>query len=255
MNYVLTRMVEQDCMPENPVMINTIVTSTLGDKVAESFGVSVEKTLTGFKFIGDKIKEHNAKGDKKYVFGYEESYGCLIGDFARDKDAVQASLMFCEAADYYKKQGKTLVDVLDDLSEKFGFYLDTQSSTFFRGADGSDKMNALLDDMRKNPLSEAAGIKVASVEDFLLNPPAGFVPSNVLRYNLEDGSFIAIRPSGTEPKCKVYYCVRGNDKADAETKLASLKQIFDIKAYGYDTPCKTPVGYSKTPTRRYGALL
>lgn len=230
LNYILTRMNEQGSMPENPVMINTIVTSTLGDKVAESFGVEVEKTLTGFKFIGDKIKEHNAKGDKNYVFGYEESYGCLIGDFARDKDAVQASLMFCEAADYYKKQGKTLVDVLDDLSEKLGYYLDTQSSTFFRGADGSDKMNSLLEDMRKNPIKEAAGIKVISVEDYLLNPPADFVPSNVLRYNLEDGSFVAIRPSGTEPKCKVYYCVRGENKCDAEAKLASLKEIFDIKA-------------------------
>ena len=230
LNYVLTRMVEQDCMPENPVMFNTVVTSTLGDEVAKSFGVEVEKTLTGFKFIGDKIKEHNEKGDKHFVFGYEESYGCLIGDFARDKDAVQASLMFCEAADYYKKQGKTLVDVLNDLAAKFGYYLDAQSSTFFRGADGSDKMNAILEDMRANPVSEAAGIKVASVEDYLLNPPAGFVPSNVLRFNLEDGSFVAIRPSGTEPKCKVYYCVRGENKADAEAKLASLKEIFDIKA-------------------------
>ncbi len=138
--------------------------------------------------------------------------------------------MFCEAADYYKKQGKTLVDVLDDLAEKFGYYLDTQSSTFFRGADGNNKMNALLEDMRNNPIKEAAGIKVLSVDDYLLNPPDDFVPSNVLRYNLEDGSFVAIRPSGTEPKCKVYYCVRGENKADAEAKLAALKEIFDIKA-------------------------
>jgi phosphoglucomutase len=223
-------MTEQNCLPENPVMINTIVTSTLGDNVAESFGVSVEKTLTGFKFIGDKIKEHNAKGDKNYVFGYEESYGCLIGDFARDKDAVQASLMFCEAADYYKKQGKTLIDVLNDLFAKFGYYVDTQTSAFFRGADGSDKMNALLEEMRKNPITEAAGIKVSSVEDYLLAPPEGFVPSNVLRFNLEDGSFVAVRPSGTEPKCKVYYCVKGKDKTDAETKLAALREVFDIKA-------------------------
>ena len=230
LNYVLTRMTEQGTMPENPVMINTIVTSTLGDKVALSFGVDVEKTLTGFKFIGDKIKNHNALGDKQYVFGYEESYGCLIGDFARDKDAVQASLMFCEAADYYKKQGKTLVDVLDELSDKLGYYLDTQSSAAFKGADGSEKMNALLEEMRANPISEAAGLKVVAAEDYLNNPPEDFVPSNVLRYTLEDGSFVAIRPSGTEPKCKVYYCVRGNDKADAETKLAALKEVFDIKA-------------------------
>ena len=229
LHYVLTRMTEQGCLPDNAVMINTVVTSPLGDMVAKSFGVDVEKTLTGFKFIGDKIKHHNAKGDKQYVFGYEESYGCLIGDFARDKDAVQASLMFCEAADYYKKQGKTLIDVLNELFDKHGYYLDTQSSTFFRGADGADKMNAILDNMRKNPIKEAAGIKVSSVQDFLLSPPEDFVPSNVLRFDLEDGSFVAVRPSGTEPKCKVYYCVRGNDKADAEAKLDRLKEVFDIK--------------------------
>lgn len=230
LHYILTRMTEQGCLPDNALMINTVVTSTIGDKVAESFGVEVEKTLTGFKFIGDRIKVHNALRDKKYVFGYEESYGCLIGDFARDKDAVQASLMFCEAADYYKKQGKTLIDVLNDLFDKHGYYLDTQSSTFFRGIDGNERMNALLDDMRKNPPREVGGIKICETQDFLLNPPENFVPANVLRFNFEDGSFVAIRPSGTEPKCKVYYCVRGKDKADAEIKLSAFKQVFDIKA-------------------------
>ena len=230
LHYVLTRMVEQGSLPENAVMINTVVTSTLGDKVAKSFGVDIEKTLTGFKFIGDKIKKHNALGDKKYVFGYEESYGCLIGDFARDKDAVQASLMFCEAADYYKKQGLTLIDVLENLFKEHGYYLDTQSSAEFKGADGNEKMNAILADLRRNPPSVAAGIKITSVEDFLLNPPEDFVPSNVLRYNLADGSFIAVRPSGTEPKCKVYYCICGKDKSDAEAKLTALKEVFDIKA-------------------------
>jgi len=230
LHYILTRMTEQGCLPDNALMINTVVTSTIGDKVAESFGVEVEKTLTGFKFIGDRIKEHNALRDKKYVFGYEESYGCLIGDFARDKDAVQASLMFCEAADYYKKQGKTLIDVLSDLFDKHGYYLDTQSSTFFRGIGGNERMNALLDEMRKNPPREVGGIKICETQDFLLNPPENFVPANVLRFNFEDGSFVAIRPSGTEPKCKVYYCVRGEDKADAEIKLSAFKQVFDIKA-------------------------
>ncbi len=230
LHYILTRMTEQGCLPDNALMINTVVTSTIGDKVAESFGVEVEKTLTGFKFIGDRIKVHNALRDKKYVFGYEESYGCLIGDFARDKDAVQASLMFCEAADYYKKQGKTLIDVLNDLFDKHGYYLDTQSSTFFRGIDGNERMNALLDDMRKNPPREVGGIKICETQDFLLNPPENFVPANVLRFNFEDGSFVAIRPSGTEPKCKVYYCVRGEDKADAEIKLSVFKQVFDIKS-------------------------
>ncbi len=230
MHYILTRMTEEGSLPDNAVMINTIVTSTIGDCVAKGFGVDVEKTLTGFKFIGDKIKEHNAKGDKKYVFGYEESYGCLIGDFARDKDAVQASLMFCEAANYYKKQGKTLVNVLEDIFKTHGYYIDTQSSAYFKGADGNDKMAKILSDYRENPPTEACGIKVVSVEDFLLNPPESFVPSNVLRFNLEDGSFIAIRPSGTEPKCKVYYCVKGDTLQLAEQKLADLREVFDIKA-------------------------
>ena len=230
LHYILTRMTEEGSLPDNAVMINTIVTSTLGDCVAKNFGVDVEKTLTGFKFIGNKIKQHNTKGDKKYVFGYEESYGCLIGDFARDKDAVQASLMFCEAANYYKKQGKTLVDVLEDIFSQHGYYLDTQSSAYFKGADGNEKMDKILAVRRTSPPSEVAGIKVTSVDDFLLSPPEDFVPSNVLRFNFEDGSFVAIRPSGTEPKCKVYYCVKGNSPDDASSKLAAFKAEFDIKA-------------------------
>lgn len=229
LHYILTRMKEEGSLPENAVMFNTVVTSPIGDKVAQSFGVEVEKCLTGFKFIGEKIKKHNALGDKKFVFGYEESYGCLIGDFARDKDAVQASLMFCEAAAYYKKQGKTLIDVLEDIFKDFGYYVDTQSSAYFNGIDGNEKMAAVLTAYRENPPSEVAGIKVESIDDFLLAPPADFVPSNVIRFNFEDGSFVAVRPSGTEPKCKVYYCICDKTKEDAEAKLLKFKEFFDIK--------------------------
>ncbi len=229
LHYILTRMKEEGTMPENPVMINTIVTSPIGDRVAESFGVEVEKCLTGFKFIGDKIEKHNTAGDKKYVFGYEESYGCLIGDFARDKDAVQASLMICEAAAYYKKQGKTLIDVLETIFKELGYYVDTQSSAYFKGIDGNDKMAAILTSYRESPPREVAGVKIQSIDDFLLNPPADFIPSNVLRFNFEDGSFVAVRPSGTEPKCKVYYCIAGKTKAEATEKLSKFKEFFDIK--------------------------
>ena len=138
--------------------------------------------------------------------------------------------MFCEAANYYKKQGKTLVDVLEDIFSQHGYYLDTQSSAYFKGADGNEKMDKILAVRRTSPPSEVAGIKVTSVEDFLLSPPEDFVPSNVLRFNFEDGSFVAIRPSGTEPKCKVYYCVKGNSPDDASSKLAAFKAEFDIKA-------------------------
>lgn len=229
LHYILTRMTEEGSLPENAVMINTVVTSPIGDMVAKSFGVQVEKCLTGFKFIGDKIEKHNKAGDKKYVFGYEESYGCLIGDFARDKDAVQASLMICEAAAYYKKQGKNLIDVLEDIFKNLGYYVDTQSSTYFPGVDGNDKMAAVLTAYRNDPPSEVAGVKVESIDDFLLAPPEDFVPSNVLRFNFEDGSFVAVRPSGTEPKCKVYYCISGKTKAEAEEKLTLFKEFFDIK--------------------------
>ncbi len=229
LEYILTRMKEEGSLPENAVMINTVVTSPLGDLVAKSFGVEVEKTLTGFKFIGDKIEKHNTLRDKKYVFGYEESYGCLIGDFARDKDAVQASLMICEAANYYKAKGKTLIDVLEDIFKTHGYFVDTQSSAAFKGPDGNDKMAELLTSYRENPPSEVAGIKVTSIDDFLLSPPEDFVPSNVLRFNFEDSSFVAIRPSGTEPKCKVYYCICGKTKTEAEEKLKLFKERFDIK--------------------------
>lgn len=229
LKYILTRMTEQGSLPENAVMINTVVTSPIGDLVAKSFGVSVEKTLTGFKFIGEKIEQHNKANDKKYVFGYEESYGCLIGDFARDKDAVQASLMICEAASYYKKQGKTLIDVLNEIFEEHGYFVDAQSSAEFRGADGNDRMAALLTSYRENPPTNVCGIKVSSVDDFLLSPPEDFIPSNVLRFNFEDGGFVAIRPSGTEPKCKVYYCIVGKTQSEAEEKLMKFKEVFDIK--------------------------
>lgn len=226
--YLLNRMKEKGTLPENGLMLNTVVTSNLGDRIAENFGVSVEKTLTGFKFIGDKIKRHNAIGDKKFLFGYEESYGCLIGEFVRDKDAVQASLMFCEAADYYKKQGKNLIDVLNEIFEKYGYFVDSLTSITLKGEDGAKRIGQIIENMRNTPVTEVAGVKVREFIDFL-NPPEGFLASNVLLYNFCDGSFVALRPSGTEPKCKVYYCICGKDKAEAEAKSLRFKEFFDVK--------------------------
>lgn len=223
--YILTRMKEDGTLPENGVMFNTIVTSTLGDRIAEDFGLTVEKTLTGFKFIGDKIKQHEIKKDKKFVFGYEESYGCLVGDFVRDKDAVQASLMFCEAADYYKKQGKNLIDVLNDIFEKYGYYDDSLVSITLQGEEGSKKIANILESLRNTPIKEIAGVKVKKITDFK-NPPEGFIKSNVLLYEFEDGSFVAIRPSGTEPKCKFYFCVCGNSCNEAYSKAKVFKEIY-----------------------------
>ena len=229
LNYILEYHNQRGTLPENAIMCNTVVTSTLGDRVCEKYGVAVEKTLTGFKFIGDKIHTYNSTGSHTYMFGYEESYGCLISDIARDKDGVQASLMLCEAAAYYKTRGKSLWDVLDDLYAEFGYYHDALTNVVHKGSAGAKKIAALMDSLRNAPPAEADGIAVVDVEDYLSDRmmAAGFPPSNVLRFVLADGSWVAVRPSGTEPKCKYYYCVTGTDRDDALRKHKALRQVFE----------------------------
>ena len=229
LDYILNHAAKTGTLPENAVMCNTVVTSTLGDRVCEKYGVRVDKTLTGFKFIGDKIHTYSKTGDSTYVFGYEESYGCLIADFVRDKDGVQASLMLCEAAAYYKEQGKTLWDVLDDLYREFGYYMDAQSNVFHKGVDGAAKIAALVENARSNPPREVDGIAVVDMEDYLSDRmmQQGFPSSNVLRFVLEDGSWVAIRPSGTEPKCKYYYCVVAPDRESAVMRYAAMRAVFE----------------------------
>ncbi|MBQ8357410.1 MAG: phospho-sugar mutase [Clostridia bacterium] len=229
LNYILEYKKANGILPANAVMCNTVVTSTLGDRVCEKYGVKVEKTLTGFKFIGDKIHTFETDGSATYVFGYEESYGCLIADFARDKDAVQASLMLCEAAAYYKTLGKTLWDVLEGLYDEFGYYLDKMTSVVHKGADGAARIAALVDNIRKNPPARVDGIAVVAAEDYLSAEmqEKGFPPSNVLRFVLADNSWVAVRPSGTEPKCKYYYCVTGADRKTAEKKLSAMRKTFE----------------------------
>ncbi|MBE6595492.1 MAG: phospho-sugar mutase [Ruminococcaceae bacterium] len=229
LEYILSTKKEQGTLPRNAVMCNTIVTSTLGDRICEKYGVAVEKTLTGFKFIGDKIHTWEQNGAHTYVFGYEESYGCLIADFARDKDGVQASLMLCEAAAYYKAQGKTLFDVLQSLYAEHGYYLDAITNAVHKGAAGVEKIKALLEGLRNDPPHEAGGIAVVDVEDYLSDTmkEKGFPTSNVLRYTFADGSWLAVRPSGTEPKCKYYYCVVGKSPAEAVAKHAAMRAVFE----------------------------
>ena len=229
LEYILKGRKEKGMLPENGVMFNTIVTSDLGDRICDKYGVSVEKTLTGFKFIGDKVYNHELKGDKKFVFGYEESYGCLAADFVRDKDAVQASLMLCEAAAYYNGIGKTLIDILHDLYNEHGYFLDALDNFMFKGIDGSDKMAALLDGLRKCAPDKAGDVSVAVMEDYLSDSMknAGFPPSNVLKFILEDGSWVAVRPSGTEPKCKFYFSVVAKDEASAKVKLGHMRETFE----------------------------
>ena len=229
LEYILSQRAEKGTLPDNGVMFNTIVTSDLGDRICEHYGVSVEKTLTGFKFIGDKIYRHQLAGDKKFIFGYEESYGCLISDCVRDKDAVQASMMLCEAAAYYHSKGLTLMDVLENLYRTYGFYQDALDNFTFKGLDGSDKIKALVDGLRKNPPAKAGDVAVSAMEDYRSQAmlDAGFPSSDVLRFLMEDGSWVAVRPSGTEPKCKFYFSVVAANGEEAQKKLCQMRATFE----------------------------
>lgn len=236
--YIFSQLQAKGKMPENPVMFNTVVTSDLGEKVASKYGVETEKTLTGFKFIGEKVAKYEKNHEKNYVFGYEESYGSLISPFVRDKDAPQACLMLAEAACYYKEQGKTLVDVLNDLYEELGYYKESQTSLTLKGQEGAEKIKAILSGLRLNKPTEFAGTKVLAWEDYSeaeqfkdgkVSELIGFTRSDVLKFYLEDGSWIAIRPSGTEPKCKFYYCIKGTSQEDAELKTDSYQKDVQSK--------------------------
>ena len=229
LKYILSRRAENGTLPKNGVMFNTIVTSDLGDRICAEYGVKTEKTLTGFKFIGNKIYSHELLGDAEFVFGYEESYGCLIADFVRDKDAVQASLMLCEAAAYYHEQSKSLLDVLNEIYKKHGFYLDALDNFVFKGVDGPEKIAQLVNGLRTNPPKSAGEVEVLEMEDYKSDKmiSLGFPSSNVLRFILADGSWVAVRPSGTEPKCKFYFSVRAKDLAEAEIKLKVMKETFE----------------------------
>ncbi len=230
LRYILERRKERNELPENGLIFNTVVTSNLGDAIAESYGVGAEKTLTGFKYIGEKIHEHEMKHDAEFVFGYEESYGYLIKDCARDKDAVQSTIMLCEMAAYYKSIGKTLYDALLDIYSEYGYYIDSSSSVKCEGLDGAERIKAIMSRLRNERKTELGGIQIAKTEDFLLDEmqQKGFPKSNVLKYSLADGSWVAVRPSGTEPKCKFYYCVRGETREKAENKLKRIKQCIEV---------------------------
>ena len=232
LEYILSQMKEKGTLPSNAVMYNTIVTSDLGELVARSYGVDVEKTLTGFKFIGDKIRKYEATQEKVFVFGYEESYGCVIKDFVRDKDAVQAVLTAAEAGNFYKKQGKDLVDVLNELYAKHGTFKESQIALSKAGAAGAARIKEIMENLRNDAPKTIGGYNVKVVEDYgtsvryengeetVIDLPK----SNVLKYYLEDGSWIAARPSGTEPKCKFYFSIKGTDAKDAANKTAVFQK-------------------------------
>jgi phosphoglucomutase len=220
-HYLLSNLKKQGKLPDNGAVIKTIVTSEMGADIAASYGCEVINTLTGFKYIGEQITKFEQTGARTFLFGYEESYGYLTGTYARDKDAVVASLLICEAAAYYKSQGKTLYDVLLELYRQYGTYLEKLESRTLKGKDGLGKIGAIMADWRRNPPTELAGVAVTRMLDYE-GGLDGLPPENVLKFLLADGSWFCLRPSGTEPKIKVYIAVRGGDLAAAEAALSRL---------------------------------
>ena len=219
--YLLSSLKEKGKLPANGAVIKTIVTSEMGADIARSYGSEVLNTLTGFKYIGEKMTEFEKTGSHRFLFGYEESYGYLTGTYARDKDAIVAALLICEAAAYFKSQGKTLYEVLLELYAKYGTYLEKLESRTLKGKDGVEKIASIMSDWRLDPPAEVAGVKVSKVLDYS-GGLDGFPPENVLKFLLEDGSWFCLRPSGTEPKIKVYFAVRKGSLPDASAAIADL---------------------------------
>ena len=210
-----------DTRNEKSTLVKTIVTNDLGANIGRKYGLQIVETLTGFKYIGDQINRYEKTGEKEFVMGYEESYGYLVGTHARDKDAVVASMLICEMTAYHKNNGKTLVDALEEIYKEYGYYLDALDSFVLQGIDGVQKMNAVLDALRARGAS--AFPDVETVQDF--SEGIGDLPKeNVLKYLFRNGSWLAVRPSGTEPKLKVYYSVRGEFHEAAAEQLSALRE-------------------------------
>jgi len=222
---------EQGRLPANGAVIKTVVTGEMGADIARSFGCRVFNTLTGFKYIGEKITQFERTGEHAFLFGYEESYGYLAGTHARDKDAVVAALLVCEAAAYWKSRGKTLYGVLLELYEQYGAYLERLESRTLKGKDGLERIRAIMEDWRSRPPAEVAGVRVNGVEDYKdgLN---GLPPENALKFLLEDGSWFCLRPSGTEPKIKIYFGVRRGRLEEAQAALERLVQSVMTRVDG-----------------------
>ena len=232
LDYVARTRRKKGIMPERPVAVSTIVSTDMIDPIAREYGVELIRVLTGFKFIGEQIGFLEARGEQnRYIFGFEESYGYLSGAYVRDKDAVNASMLICEMALDYKKQGKTLVDALEDLYRKYGYYRNDLMNFAFEGADGMEKMGSIMRRLRENPPKTLAGVAVCGFSDYLTSRSVQgeaeieiFLPkSNVLEYRLENGCKVIIRPSGTEPKIKVYLSAKAGDREDSLALTENLK--------------------------------
>ena len=225
MDYIFTVRKELGMMPEKPFVCKSIVSTVMADKIAADNGVKMYDVLTGFKFIGEKIKDLDENGDEHFLFGFEESIGFLGGSYARDKDAVYAAMMMAEMACYYKAQGMSVYDGLMALYEKYGYFIEDTQSKMFEGYDSAERREAVMSRIRSNPPAEI-GLKVEGLRDYMTDIP-GFTKSNVLFYYLEDGCAVAVRPSGTEPKIKTYVMVRGETAAEADEKKKAIREAMD----------------------------
>lgn len=231
-DYEIGQRAAEKGLPEDGALISTIVTTNMAAAIAKAYGVKFIEVLTGFKFIGQQILGFENSGKGTYLFGFEESYGCLIGTHARDKDAIVATMALCEAAAYYKSQGKTLWDAMIDMYEKYGYYKDDIKSITLKGIEGLAKIQEILETLRNDPPAQIGDYKVLSARDYKKDTiknmetgevsPTGLPNSNVLYYDLNDDAWLCVRPSGTEPKVKFYYGVKGTSLEDADTKSAAL---------------------------------
>lgn len=243
-NYILSCRKEQGTLPEKPIVVKTVVTSILINRICEKYGCELRNVLTGFKYIGEQILELEQKHEEnRYVFGFEESYGYLAGTYVRDKDAVVASMLICEMAAYYRKQGKTLANVIDELYEEYGYYQNTTLNFGFAGAAGLEKMNEIMTGLRYQAPASIAGLGVVRTDDYLQSvskdaktgeeTPITLPKSNVIAYSLEGGNSVIVRPSGTEPKIKLYITAVGTDKKDAQQLTDKLvkesEKIMGVK--------------------------
>ena len=230
--YILSQKAEKNAIPDNGALVKTIVTTNLADVVAKEYNLKLIEVLTGFKYIGEQIKLFEENNTYEYMFGFEESYGCLVGTHARDKDAIVAVMMLCEAAAYYKKQGLTLWDQMLNIYEKYGYFKETLVSITKKGKEGLAEIKGMLDKLRANPPKKIGGYKVLETRDYDNNTilkadgtvtETGLPKSNVVYFDLEDNAWCCARPSGTEPKIKFYMGVKGTSFEDADNKVEKLK--------------------------------
>ncbi len=235
LDYIITAYRKTGTMPPEPYAVKSIVSTELATRVCEANGVRMYNVLTGFKFIGEVIKKHEEEGHGSFLFGFEESYGYLKGTYARDKDAVVTSMLIVEMTAYYHAMGMTLSDALEKLFERYGFCYETNAEIYMEGLDGAERMAALMSGLREKPPVEFAGVRVTCVGDYLRDTvtengtvrPTGLPRSNVLSYRLENGDILVARPSGTEPKIKFYYLLRGKNEAEARQKADAYKTALN----------------------------